>query len=39
VRLRQVRYSTRGAHEVFETYEEARTAVEQWVRGLDIEPW
>jgi len=31
-------YETPGAHEVFETYEEAKAAVERWVSGLDIDP-
>jgi len=31
-------YETPGAHEVFKTYEEAKSAVERWVSGLDIDP-
>ena len=35
VRLCCVKYETRGAHEVYEAYDQARAAVELWVRGLD----
>ena len=31
-------YDSPGAHEVFETYEEAKAAIELWVSGLDIDP-
>lgn len=38
VRIYCIPYGQSGAHEVYETYEQARAAVELWVSGLDIDP-
>ena len=39
MRLNRLKFETPGAHEIYQTREQAMKAAEDWFKGLDIVPW